>query len=321
MGIFYGLGAALCWGLGDYVVTSLARRVGTPRAMVWIQAFSLLCWIALLLLPARLLWGRESVALWSGLSHKEGALPVWAWVTIAGLCHVLGLALSYRAFEIGKLALVSPISSSFAIVTALLAVSTRESPPPPVLVGAALLFAGLVLATRPQKSEPDEAKKGHRGVPEAIGSALAYGVMFWMMKPAEAHLGPVLPLIVLKVMATGLALLGLSTAQRNLTSAVPAEDSAAPRSSPALLLALAIGSALLDSLAWLSFNAGDRLGFTTVVTALASLFSVVTILLAWLFLKERLARTQWMGIAVILFGVLLVSLPADAVNRLLGIKP
>lgn len=314
MGIFYGLCAAFCWGLGDYVVTSLARRAGTPRTMVYIQAWSLLCWIALLILPARLLWGLPSVALWHGLLQTEGALPIWAWVTLAGLCHVLGLALSYRAFEIGTLALVSPISSSFAIVTALLAVSTRESPPPPVLLGVALLFAGLVLATRPQ-SGPDEAAKGQKGVPEAIGSAVAYGVMFWMMKPVEAHLGPVLPLIVLKVMATGLALLGLRAAQRTLTSDAPSDE---PRSAATLILMLAIGSALLDSLAWLAFNAGDRLGFTTVVTALASLFSVVTIILAWLLFKERLARVQWLGIAVILLGVLLVSVPADAVSRFFG---
>ena len=41
---------------------------------------------------------------------------------------------------------------------------------------------------------------------------------------------------------------------------------------------------------------------------MTSLFSAVTVLMAWVILRERLSRAQWAGVAVILFGVLLVSL-------------
>jgi uncharacterized membrane protein len=71
---------------------------------------------------------------------------------------------------------------------------------------------------------------------------------------------------------------------------------------------LAAGVAIADSLAWVVFIFGTRTEYTTVVTALASLFSAVTILLAWAFLKERLASNQWAGIAIVLLGILLVSL-------------
>jgi drug/metabolite transporter (DMT)-like permease len=313
-GIGFGLTAAICWGLGDYVVTILTRRVGTPRAMAFIQSFSLLCWIVLLLLPAQILWGRDSVALWSGFSEKIGMWPAWAWMLMAGACHVAGIALSYRAFEIGTLALVAPISSSFAIVTAVLSTATRETLPPPVMAGVSLLFLGIVLATR-TPATPDDTNKGLKGVPEALGSALAYGVMFWMMLPGEQKLGPVLPLIVLKIMSTLSAFIGLGAAffHKNKTAevsfAVPDVSSEAPLQigSPVLWIALALMVALLDSFAWLSYSAGDRTGSTTVVTALASLFSVVTILLAWLLFKDRLAKLQWLGIAIILAGVLLVA--------------
>ena len=43
----------------------------------------------------------------------------------------------------------------------------------------------------------------------------------------------------------------------------------------------------------------------------SSLFSAVTVLLAWLVLRERLAPTQWFGILLILGGVTLVGLPID----------
>jgi drug/metabolite transporter (DMT)-like permease len=314
-GIGFGLSAAICWGLADYVVTNLARRVGTPRAMAFIQTFSLLCWIILLVLPAQLLWGRESVALWSGFSERIGLWPVWAWMLMAGVCHVAGIALSYRAFEIGTLALVAPISSSFAIVTAVLSTLTREALPPSVMAGVGLLFIGIILATR-APTHPEESSKGLLGVPEALGSALAYGVMFWMMLPGEEKLGPVLPLIVLKIMATGSALLGLGVGvmrQQKADRTPDSQDDSASvetmptANTPLWWMGLASTTAILDSLAWLSYSAGSRSGSTTVVTALASLFSVVTILLAWLLFKDRLAKLQWVGIAIILAGVLLVS--------------
>ena len=307
MGIFCGLLAALGWGLADYFVTLLTRRVGTPRALLYAQAFSLLAWIVLLVIPAQWVWGKD-VGLWSGFTQSESGVPIWVWALGAGICHVLGLVLSYRAFEIGTLALVSPLASSFAIVTAVLSVSTkRDELPIHILIGAGLLFCGVVLATRAPTHE-DESNKGLRGVPEALGCALGFGIMFWMMQPINKHLGPVLPLIVLKVMATGSALIGLRASQHGFAPQSPEDGTLAPVK---IVSFLALGIVGTDVMAWLAFNYGELVGATVVVTSLASLFSVVTILLAWLLLKERLAKVQWIGIAIILAGVLLVSLPQE----------
>lgn len=328
MPILYGLLAALGWGVQDYFVTCLARRVGTLRAMALIQSVSLMGWLLLLLVPTPLLWGRDSVMLWSGFSEQIGLWPVWAWMMGAGFCHMAGIALSYRAFEIGTLALVAPISSSFAVVTAVLATLTRENPPSPVMAGVGLLFIGVMLATR-SPSHPEEAAQtsgGLRGVPEALGSAVAYGVMFWMMKPGENKIGPVLPLVVLKTVTTSGVLLSLYFITRrsvksfaNDSALMPHADTVvnAPNlSSLRTWLWPVIGVAVLDSLAWLAYNAGDRAGrYTTVVVALASLFSVITVLLAWILLKDRLSKIQWVGVCVISLGVLLVSLPESLFSK------
>jgi drug/metabolite transporter (DMT)-like permease len=71
-------------------------------------------------------------------------------------------------------------------------------------------------------------------------------------------------------------------------------------------LLLLVASAL-DSGALLAFNLGIGQTYTTITTALTSLYSAVTILLALLFLDERLRTGQWIGVGVILAGVLLVS--------------
>jgi uncharacterized membrane protein len=112
MGVLYGLAAALCWGLGDFLITILTRRIGTPRAIFATQILSLATWLILLFLMP---------------SSPDSGINVWALAIIAGVCHVTALLLTYRAFEIGTLALVSPIISGFAVVTAVAGANERRA--------------------------------------------------------------------------------------------------------------------------------------------------------------------------------------------------
>ena len=276
--------AALFWGVGDFFITLLTRRTGTRWALLSIQALSLLAWLLLLI-------GRPAPGVMS--AGLGGILLATA------VCHVLGLALVYRAFEIGNLAIVSPISSAFAIVTAVLSLLTGERPPALVLTGSLLLMVGVTLATRGESSV-DAPRASLRGVPEALGSALAFGTMFWLFYfYIEPKLGYAVPLVSLKILAVlGSALaLFLSRSKESVGSIRPA---------PTLVL-LSVGAAVADTAAWLTYIEGTRTSYATVVTALASLFSAVTVLLAWRFFRERLAAHQWAGVAVILLGILLVS--------------
>jgi uncharacterized membrane protein len=299
MGVLYGLAAALCWGLGDFLITILTRRTGTPRAIFATQILSLVSWCILLLVMP---------------TTPGTGINVWALAIIAGICHVTALLLTYRAFEIGTLALVSPIISGFAVVTALLALMTGERPPVPALAGTFLLIIGVVLATR----APSSTGAGSiAGVPQAIGSALAFGVMFWMFDFIQPTLGFIWPLIVLKIMASAVGVWGLKAASTNASPAeaaslqTPDVSNVSPATGASQAVSnwmLAAGVAVADTAAWVVFIFGTRTEYTTVVTALASLFSAVTVLLAWAFLKDRLASNQWAGIAIVLLGILLVSL-------------
>ena len=284
MGILFGILAATFWGIGDFFITLLTRRVGTRWALLSIQVLSLIAWVVLLLrhgLPAL------------------GSPGLWGILLATAVCHVLGLAFVYRAFEIGNLAIVSPISSAFAIVTAILSLISGERPPALVLAGSVLLMLGVTLATRGESGA--EATRGSlRGVPEALSSALAFGTMFWLFYfYIEPKLGYAVPLVALKALAVGGSTLALILAR-------PAAGGGSIRPSPEVVL-LAIGAAAADTAAWLTYIEGTHTSYATVVTALASLFSAVTVLLAWRFFRERLAVHQWVGVAVILAGILLVS--------------
>lgn len=290
MGILFGLLAAIFWGAGDYVISVLTRRTGTPRALLSIQFFSLLAWTV-------------------GLIVTQQTLPApgfWGLAIAAGVCHVVGLILTYRAFEIGTLSLVSPIASGFAIVTALIAFISGQRPPALALAGTGLLILGVVVATYTHNAAE---KRSLVGVPEALGSALAFGVMFFLFDRVQVHLGVLYPLVILKSMAFLSALVSVMAGKKPaIAEAEVPTETQAPPASRGQLIGLAIGAATLDTLAWLAYNAGVKTQFVAVVTALASLFSVVTILLAWVLLKDRLTRNQWAGVALILSGILLVSL-------------
>ena len=182
MGILFGALAALCWGLGDFFITLLTRRVGDVRALGWTQILSLLLWT---------------------MGFAFAARPTFDAITLstvvaAGALHVVGLKLTYRAFEIGTLSLVSPLASGFAVVTAGLGWVFGKSPAGPALFGAGLLVGGIGLATAGQASGERTAK----GVLEAIGSAVAFGGMFYLFDGIVGRVGYVGPLVVLKTMAS-----------------------------------------------------------------------------------------------------------------------
>jgi drug/metabolite transporter (DMT)-like permease len=75
------------------------------------------------------------------------------------------------------------------------------------------------------------------------------------------------------------------------------------RSQVPLLALIGIG----DMLGNLLFAAASTSGLVSVTSVLASLYPIVTVVLARLVLKERVARSQEAGIALTLAGVALIS--------------
>ena len=108
-------------------------------------------------------------------------------------------------------------------------------------------------------------------------------------------LGPVLPVVVTRAIGV-VVMLGVALASR---------QSAAPPARRAALLIVVI--ALLDTLAFAANNLGMESEQVSVVAVLSSMFAAVTVLLAWIFLHERIRWGQWLGLGLILAGILLVS--------------
>lgn len=278
MGILFGLTAALCWGIGDFVITRATRTIGALPTMFYVQLTGLLL-IGLLTFTQSALTAIET--------------EVWVTTVGIGLTNMAATLCLYRAFAVGTLSLVSPIASGFAVVTALLALLSGERPDPLALAGAVLLIGGVVVVSR--SPGHNREARSLAGVPAALGAALGYGVSFWALGFVTPVLGAVWPVVITRSVALTATVLLLS------------RRGGLPLRVPRAVWPFVIGASLFDTVAFVAFNYGISLDYTAIVTALASLFSAVTVMLAWLFLRERLSAGQWAGVLVILFGVLLVS--------------
>lgn len=297
MGILLGLSAAFWWGTSDFLAARVARHMGALRAILLTQTFGVVA-IALIL------WWQQNAL--------EATPRIWIMMLGIALLQTLCVLLFYRAFEIGKLSLVAPITSGFAVVTAALALLSGERPARLALLGGVLVIAGVLLVTRSHEVEEilavdtegnkftyeAERKRNLRGVPEAILAAFGYGVVFWGLDFVVPAMGAVWPLAIMRLVS----LACLSTV---LVLWKPA------RSTPFTLrpiLLVALGVSFADTSAWLSFNAGTRSDDVAIVTTLASLYSGVAIFFAWVFFREKLQKVQWLGVAVIIMGIVLVGL-------------
>jgi drug/metabolite transporter (DMT)-like permease len=242
-----------------------------------------------------------------------------------------GAGLLYRGLAVGMLVLVSPIAASFAAVTALLALASGEHVSPVELMGMALTLVGVIVASAaPNPTKDGRADLATLGAPltrrqrfapgllEAFGAMLLFGAGYWLLDYVTPTLGGVTvtligrmaDLVVLGALALTLSLAPLvrpstvqSLGRRDRVGSLSLPED---RMSPAFWL-FVVPVGLLDTAANVAYNLGITVALTSIVVVLASLFSAVTVLLAWIFLRERLAGWQWLGVTAILVGILLVN--------------
>lgn len=292
MGILLGLATALCWGSADLFARFAARKLGAFRTMLYMQV----CGFFLLTLVMRQLGG------WGPLFSGAGWQP-WAWGIAAGLLNTLSTLSLYRSFEIGKLSIVAPISASYPVLTMVLSAFTGERLTLVRLAGLLLTIAGVILVARgehePGDANPgDEARPAEKlvGIEWALLSALGFGVMFWLLGIRVVPLLGSAPSVWIIRLTSVLATAGVILALGKSAAAPLRRD-----------VPWIFGVGLLDTSAYVFNNFGMAREQTSVVSVLASLYGAVTVGLAAFFLREKVSRMQWAGIAAIFLGIVLIS--------------
>jgi drug/metabolite transporter (DMT)-like permease len=294
LGIVLGLTGAVCWGVSDFLARFASRRVGAYRTLFFMQFFGFLA------LSAYLKWA-------GGFAHiATGGWKPWAVGAIAGVINMIASLALYYSFQIGVMSIVAPVSSSYPALTVALAMLSGEHLRTLRGFGLAVTLAGVILACTsfaqaPEEKAPEDGKhsRAHlaKGVWWAIVAAVGFGFLFWFLGFY------VVPLVgstvsVWFIRLTSMSVLALAAAPARQSLQIPGGG----------VWWLLLGVGVLDTAAFVFNNAGLATGQVSVVSVLASLYGAVTVVLSWIFLRERLERSQWFGIVLIFTGIVLVSI-------------
>ncbi|HTI13957.1 MAG TPA: DMT family transporter [Dictyobacter sp.] len=305
MGMLLGLLAAIFWGTGDFLSRYMTQSLGSFRSLFFMQ------FIGIIGLGAYLLFTGEMQHILQSTSSL-----VWGWSLLAVVCNVASSYALYRAFESGTLTVVSPIVASYAAVTVMLSFLAGQVPTPIRDIGIVLVLVGVAGVATPLRwgSRVDAASgvmmqaqsdsvitartQVFRGVGWALFSALGYGVTFWILGfRVTQNLGGLMPVWLIRTLTPCILLLCLPFTRQRFTL---------PRGS---IWWIIVSVSIVDTLGYIAYTSGLLLqGQVAIITILSSLYSAVTIILAGLFLRERLQYTQWFSIFVILGGIVLVRI-------------
>ncbi|MGB8474538.1 MAG: DMT family transporter [Candidatus Acidiferrum sp.] len=302
MGILLGLLTALSWGSSDFLARFAAHKIGALRTSFYMQL------AGFCLLTIFLPWAGG----WGHLADGSGWRP-WAWGALAGLLNGIATLSLYRSFEVGKLAVVAPLSASYPALTAVLSMLSGERLAAARVAGIILIMAGVALVAggenvpvesateRPAEplrlAAPAASTKIKSGIGWALLAAFGFGLLFWLLGmriiPAVGYGASVWMIRLTSSLLTAIVILCLR------------QPLSLRRTGPIPLWLLGMGA--LDTGAFVLSNYGMQIEQVSVVSALASLYGAVTVGLAAIFLRERVSRWQWLGIFSIFAGIFLIS--------------
>jgi len=271
--VLLALGASLSWGFADFFGPLKGRTLGALRTLLYAQTSGLLAIAAIVAIRGR------GPADWSALLAAPAA--------VSG---TLGLYAYYRGMAVGAMSVVAPIAGASAAVPVVVGVASGDRPSPLKVAGIACALVGVYLASR----EPGgTGGKIAAGAGLALLAAIGFGGYFPFMHAAGRA----------DFWWASLFFRLTSTSVIALTVALRRPSLAVERSDLPLLVFVGLG----DMFGNLLFAAASTRGLVSIVSVLASLYPIVTVLLARAVLSERVARTQEGGIVLTLAGVALIS--------------
>ena len=234
-------------------------------------------------------WGAVFVTMLLLLARDGGHLfdgsgwEPWGWGILAGAINTVAMLALYRAFEIGKLSLVGPVSASYPALTVMLSIFSGERLSSYRALGIAAALLGVILVATGEKSVSDRdtsgKSKGIAGLAWAIAAAQGFGILFWLLGTRIIPRTGALPTVWLIRVTGSVITLGFVIAKK-----IPLRIKN-QRTSAQLY-----GMGYLDAAAFALSNLGMRLEQVAVISVLGSLYGAETLACAAIFLGVALMK-------------------------------
>lgn len=272
--IFLALGASGAWGLGDFFGPLKARTLGVLPVLLVGQTA-----------------GLAGIALVVAV-HGEGPAGEKVLLAIpAAFAGSLGLAAFYRGMAVGVISVVAPIAGVSAAVPVLIGIASGDRPSGLQLAGIVVALAGVGAAS--YEPQPEGSARIGPGIGLALLAALGFGLYFVPMH-AAGDADALWSTLVFRIVSTSL----MATACLALRPTIRMGGAD---------LAVVLAAGIFDMSGNLLFAASAGRGLVSVTSVLASLYPVLTIVLAHAVLRERTTPAQKAGVTATLAGVALIA--------------
>ena len=279
-------GTSIIFGLLTAILFA-SSALGGSRAVRHISQFALVGWYCaiglVMLLPMLIASGIPSTL--SG----ENLL----WWLVFGISNIAGAVVIFYAFRIGKVGLLAPVVATEGSIAAVIATLTGEPLVP--LAGVALLIVvtGIVLTAIAPDPDPLPAERPVLSVLLAVVATLLFGTCLYTSGRLSGEIPAAWLVAAPRIVGTiGVAIPLLFLRKLTLTR---------PAVLPVIIVAIA------EVLAFFTYQVGAEQNIA-ITAVLSSQFAPITTVVAWIYFKERLGRLQVAGIAVVLTGVVSLTL-------------
>lgn len=278
LSILFGLTSAAVWGAGDFTGGMASRKTGAYRAVVYGEMIGLI----MILVVALIVW--QPIPDWG----------IWALSMLAGAFGTMGILLLYYSMTKGLMSIAAPISALLAaLLPVIIGIFTKSLPTWLTFIGFAFALAAIWLISQSQEGVKDLLSHiTDLRLPLLAG--VGFGTYFVLIN-AATHTAILWPMVAARF--GGMLVLSLYMIVRRETWKV--EKGTWP---------LIFLNGLLDIGGNLFFVLAGQVGRLDISAVLSSLYPGSTVILAWIFLKERLSRTQWIGIIAALISIVLFTI-------------
>lgn len=270
--------SSILWGSADFFGGKLSKRYQAIAVTAVSQAFGLLIGITIILVSSS--WLRPNLS-WDGYFLSG---------VCAGLLGFIGLVAFYSGLATGRMGVVAPISALSVLIPLTIAFINGEKPSSAQLLGMGIALTGAVFASGP------ELKGGLAVKPIVFAVIAAFGFGAAVAFIAKGSASSAIMTMTTMRFSTFIVALFLFARFRTL-GGFKKKD---------LPVLIGIGGA--DSIANLLLGVATTKGLVSLAVVLGSLYPIVTALLAFKILHERLHKIQYVGIGFAIVGVAVISL-------------
>ena len=277
MATLLALLSSVLWGAADFYGGKLSKRYQALAVTAVSQAFGLLTGISIILIGSS--WLKPELS-WDNY-FISGVL--------AGLFGFVGLIAFYSGLATGRMGVVSPIAALSVLIPLTIAFISGEKPSSTQIVGMSIALVGAFCASGP------EVKGGVAIKPIVLAVVAAIGFGFAVAFIAKGSESSAIMTMTTMRFTTFIIALFLFARYRTFGGFTRKD------------VPLLIGIGAADFIANLLLGVATTKGLVSLAVVLGSLFPIVTALLAFKLLHERLHKVQYLGIIFAIIGVAVIS--------------